>query len=120
MRQHPPTGHVGCRRQIHEAAPHGNVADVHRPHAWRNLAGNQIRRPVRHDLHLTGAAFPATKRRVFRKVDEGEARGRADRFEAHDTIVPAVAIKHHTRAPWTLSARRSAIVGGAGRCIRGA
>jgi hypothetical protein len=67
MRQHPPTGHVDCRRQIHEAAPDGNVADVHRPHAWRNLAGSQIRRPVRHDLHLTGAAFPATKRRVFGK-----------------------------------------------------
>jgi len=89
MRLHPPTGHIDCRRQIHEAAPHGNVADVHRPHAWRNLAGNQIRRPVRHDLHLTGTAFPADEASRLRKVDEREARRRSDRLERHDAIVQA-------------------------------
>lgn len=65
-----------------------------------------IRRPVRHDLHLPGAAFPADKAPRLRKIDENEARGQLDRFEGHDSVVLAGAIQApHPRPSDALGAK---------------
>ena len=52
-----------------------------------------IRRPVRHDVNLACAAFLTDESSRLRKIDESEARGRADRFERHNRIVLAGAVQ---------------------------
>lgn len=44
-------------------------------------------------MNLARAAFPADEAPRLREINEGEARGRAYRFEGHDSIVLAGAVR---------------------------
>ena len=50
-------------------------------------------RPVRHDVNGARAASLADEAPRLRKINESEARGRADRVERHERIVLAGAVQ---------------------------